>query len=139
MCEFSILGRKYIPLGWSPSQLRSYSLWYMNEAYKTSSGRRITREIVLSFLGNFDEIENPAKRAARIGQSFSASWTFEASKIKAIEQEDIYSEKNFNFTDGIGKISKDLINSISLKLGLRDLSVLQIRYLGVKGILVLDE
>lgn len=30
MLEFTILGRKYIPQGWSPSQLRSYSLWYIN-------------------------------------------------------------------------------------------------------------
>ena len=49
------------------------------------------------------------------------------------------SENNFNFTDGIGKMSKDLVESISLKLGLSELSVIQIRYLGVKGILVLDE
>lgn len=48
------------------------------------------------------------------------------------------SENNFNFTDGIGKISKDLLESISLKLGLTELTVIQIRYLGVKGILVLD-
>lgn len=27
----SMLDRNYIPLGWSPSQLRSYSLWYMHE------------------------------------------------------------------------------------------------------------
>jgi RNA-dependent RNA polymerase len=49
------------------------------------------------------------------------------------------SENSFNFTDGIGKISRDLIESISLKLGLTELSVIQIRYLGAKGIMVLDE
>lgn len=31
MSEFTILNRKYIPLGWSPSQLRAYSLWYIHE------------------------------------------------------------------------------------------------------------
>jgi RNA-dependent RNA polymerase len=90
-------------------------------------------------LGSFDEIENPAKRAARIGQSFSASWTFDASKIKYKEEADILTENGYNFTDGIGKISKDLVNSISLELKLTELSVIQIRYLGAKGILVLDE
>ena len=90
-------------------------------------------------MGNFSEIENPAKRAARIGQSFSASWTYDGSKIKTKEEPDIMSENNFNFTDGIGKISRDLVESISLKLGLTELSVIQIRYLGAKGILVLDE
>lgn len=90
-------------------------------------------------MGSFDEIENPAKRAARIGQSFSASWTYDASKIKYKEENDIKSENGFLFTDGIGKISKDLINSISLRLGLSSLSVIQVRYLGAKGILVVDD
>ena len=31
MDKISILGREYIPLGWSPSQLRSFSLWYFHE------------------------------------------------------------------------------------------------------------
>lgn len=42
------------------------------------------------------------------------------------------------FTDGIGKISADLIERISLKLSIKDLSILQIRYKGAKGILVKD-
>lgn len=42
------------------------------------------------------------------------------------------------FTDGIGKISADLVERMSLKLSIRDLSVLQIRYKGAKGILVKD-
>jgi RNA-dependent RNA polymerase len=42
------------------------------------------------------------------------------------------------FTDGIGKISSDLMERISLKLSIRDLSILQIRYKGAKGLLVLD-
>jgi hypothetical protein len=73
MQEIAVLDRKYIPLGWSPSQLRSYSLWYMHEV---NVNRALIREQVLSFLGSFDHIDNPAKRAARIGQAFSSSWTF---------------------------------------------------------------
>ena len=42
------------------------------------------------------------------------------------------------FTDGIGKISQDLIEKISLKLAIRDLTILQIRYKGAKGLLVMD-
>ena len=30
MQKMIVLNRKYIPLGWSPSQLRAYSLWYIN-------------------------------------------------------------------------------------------------------------
>lgn len=31
MNHINILDRKYVPLGWSPSQLRSSSLWYFHE------------------------------------------------------------------------------------------------------------
>jgi len=74
MTSITILSREYIPLGWSPSQLRSYSLWYMHE-YNNKT-ERLRREQVLSFLGDFSKIDNPAKKAARIGQAFSASWTY---------------------------------------------------------------
>lgn len=42
------------------------------------------------------------------------------------------------FTDGIGKISCDMMEKISLKLSIRDLSIIQIRYKGAKGLLVMD-
>ncbi len=42
------------------------------------------------------------------------------------------------FTDGIGKISEDLLDKISLRLRIPDLSVIQIRYKGAKGLLALD-
>ena len=74
MKRINRVDREYIPLGWSPSQLRSYSLWYIHEY--SISGQRLKREQVLSFLGVFDKIANPAKKAARIGQAFSASWTY---------------------------------------------------------------
>ena len=48
------------------------------------------------------------------------------------------SPKNYMYTDGIGKISRDLIEKIALKLSIRDLSILQIRYKGSKGLLVMD-
>ena len=35
MRKIPILERQYIPLGWSPSQLRSYSLWYIHEVPNT--------------------------------------------------------------------------------------------------------
>jgi hypothetical protein len=38
--------------------------------------------MIISFLGDFDSIDIPAKKAARIGQSFSASWTFDGTPIK---------------------------------------------------------
>ena len=46
--------------------------------------------------------------------------------------------KGYMFTDGIGKISEDLLERLSLKLQIKNLSVIQIRYKGAKGIFVLD-
>ena len=108
MRDIPVLDRKYIPLGWSPSQLRSYSLWYIHEVHVD---RALIRQQVLSFLGNFDNIDNPAKRAARIGQAFSSSWTFQCKpgEIQELILDDDYSPKGYMYTDGIGKFSEDLL------------------------------
>lgn len=47
---FKILNRRYIPLGWSPSQLRSFSLWYVHEI---DTDNRLKRSQILDFLGEF--------------------------------------------------------------------------------------
>ena len=109
MQNIPIIDRNFIPLGWSPSQLRSYSLWYINEFHRKDE--RLSREQVLSFLGNFHKIGNPAKKAARIGQAFSASWTYlcKPNEIKEEVIPDEMSPKNYMYTDGIGKVSRDLI------------------------------
>ena len=143
MNKVMIIQREYIPIGWSPSQLRSYSLWYIHQyKKKTREGDEILdREQVLSFLGNFDKIKNPAKKAARIGQAFSASWTYlcKDGEIKESQIDDDRSTKGYLYTDGIGKISADLLERISLRLKIRDLSIVQVRYKGAKGILVLEK
>ena len=43
------------------------------------------------------------------------------------------------FTDGVGRAAKNIFLSISLQLGIKELSVIQIRYRGCKGLLVLDD
>lgn len=136
--EIIIFNRGYDPLGWSPSQLRSFSLWYFHPIHGREQLPKLQRRLILEFLGDFSQIENPAKKAARIGQSFSSSWTYTAGNIKLKKIDDIYSSERVNFTDGIGKISKDLLEKVSLKLNIRDLTVIQVRYLGAKGLLVLD-
>ena len=42
------------------------------------------------------------------------------------------------YTDGIGKISQDLIDDIALKLKVKSLGVIQVRYKGAKGLLAVD-
>lgn len=78
---FKVVNRSFIPLGWSPSQLRGFSLWYINQ-YKRGQ-EILQRSQVLNFLGEFGEISPPAKMAARIGQAFSSSWYV---KIKGFEK-----------------------------------------------------
>lgn len=96
MKEIIIFGRAYDPLGWSPSQLRSFSLWYFHRVggrnYEKKPLDKLERREILQFLGEFNNIDNPAKKAARIGQSFSSSWTYVASNIKHTVIRDTYSE-----------------------------------------------
>ena len=63
-----IFDMKYIVLGWSASQLRASSCWLYAETPDLRTKDHIIRD-----LGNFDKITIPAKKAARIGQSFSQS------------------------------------------------------------------
>jgi hypothetical protein len=69
--EIDIEDWKFIPLGWSPSQLRKFSLWYVHEHGD------LTRNRIINFLGDFNTIKPFAKMAARIGQAFSSSWCYE--------------------------------------------------------------
>lgn len=83
MDNIQILNETYIPLGWSQSQLREGILWYTLESKYIKT---VSRQHILNFLGDFDEekylhLKNPALKAARIGQNFGASWSFDASNI----------------------------------------------------------
>lgn len=80
--EIIIEGERFIPLGWSPSQLRKFSLWYVHE-YAPSE---LKRSQILNFLGDFCKIEPFAKMAARIGQAFSSSWCYEFDTKPIIER-----------------------------------------------------
>ncbi len=66
----------------------------------------MTQETILSFLGDFGNIKIAAKKAARIGQAFSSSFSFDASNLSYKIIKDEISNKKFLFTDGIGMISR---------------------------------
>lgn len=54
-------------------------------------------------MGEFDHIKNPAKKAARIGQSFSSAITYKfLTKITNIIENDVISPSGKLYTDGIG-------------------------------------
>lgn len=94
-------------------------------------------------MGDFDDkkLYNPALKAARIGQNFGSSWSFDASQIKFIEEDDIFvlNNKDKNFSDGIGCISEYNMLKFRDGLGLESLAAVQVRYKGVKGVLSLNK
>jgi hypothetical protein len=111
--NLDLLGKKYVPLGWSGSQLRASSLWYVSEIPKPEGDlNRMTQESILNFLGDFSKISIPAKKAARIGQAFSSSYHYNSQDVIEVIVEDDISPKRYLFTDGIGMVSRELFENI---------------------------
>jgi phosphoribosylaminoimidazole-succinocarboxamide synthase len=62
-------------------------------------------------LGKFDHIKNAALKAARIGQNMSTGKSLDLSNVKVEYGKDEGTGK-YLYTDGIGKISPDLVKKI---------------------------
>ncbi|MCJ1312216.1 hypothetical protein MMC25_005890 [Agyrium rufum] len=135
----SVAGRSYGFLGYSHSSLRSQTCWFM--APFVHNGSLLLARALIAKLGDFTNIRSPARAAARVGQAFSDTHsaipipkgTFR--KIRDVER------NGRTFSDGVGTISRDLIEKIweqykpdaSLKA-----TIYQIRYAGAKGMISLD-
>lgn len=156
--EVTLNGRRFEFLGWSPSQLRKFSMWYIHQ----SKPLNLQKDQVLNFLGIFDrdatinyrlmnedgrseerdftikKLTNPAKKAARVGQCFSASKLFRLNKVNVFWGNDLKDANGKMFSDGIGMISADLALAIEEQLDLSDVCALQVRYQGAKGLLMVD-
>ncbi|CAH9092264.1 unnamed protein product [Cuscuta europaea] len=126
-------------LAFSSSQLRESSVWMF------ASRVGLTAADIREWMGNFKKIKNVAKYAARLGQSFGSSR--EASSIHRNEIEivpDIIKitkeGTEYNFSDGIGKISADFAEKVTIECGLEKFapSAFQIRYGGFKGVIAVD-
>ena len=138
--NFTILDRRYEFMAFSASQLRGSACWMFATIEDHINAEQIVKE-----LGTFDD-KIPAKRAARIGQSFSASFPIVLKdmnpSIKEIEDIKVKNgdstDKSAEFSDGIGKISKDLMDVITSDRKLLGVSAIQIRFGGAKGVLAKD-
>ncbi|XP_043696161.1 probable RNA-dependent RNA polymerase 1 [Telopea speciosissima] len=131
-----VIGEKRFDfLAFSSSQLRDNSVWMFA---KTDDG--ITAAEIRKWMGDFHEIRNVAKYAARLGQSFSSST--ETLNVHRFEVEIIHDikQRKYNFSDGIGKISADFARRVAKKCGLKSStpSAFQIRYGGFKGVVAVD-
>lgn len=139
--ELKILKKGYKFLAFSSSQLRNNSLWMFSETPD------LTVESIHKKIGDLGDIKNPAKYAARLGQLLSASLPalkIDLTKIKVEVHDDVTvkdekGEIKYTFSDGIGKISTNLIDQIKINLKIKGVvSAIQIRYGEMKGVLVGD-
>ncbi|KAK8567431.1 hypothetical protein V6N13_105398 [Hibiscus sabdariffa] len=125
-------------LAFSSSQLRENSAWMF------ASRKGLTAADIRSWMGDFSEIRNVAKYAARLGQSFSSSTeTLSVAKDEINRIPDIEIVKGGNkyvFSDGIGKISAKFAKKVAAKCHLNGHtpSAFQIRIGGFKGVVAVD-
>ncbi|KAF8969863.1 RNA dependent RNA polymerase-domain-containing protein [Flammula alnicola] len=118
---FDLAGRRFEFLAYSSSALREHAVWFMNPFYHPEKGRVIDAGLIRDSLGDLRDSE----------------WE---------EQPDL-GDKPYEFTDGVGTISKTLGDRIWKKLcetkrnpvNAIQPSAYQIRFLGYKGVVVVDE
>ncbi|KAG0628256.1 hypothetical protein M758_1G013200 [Ceratodon purpureus] len=139
-----LAGKKYEFLAFSSSQLREQSFWMF------ASNDDITAHGIRAWMGDFLDIRNVALCAARMGQCFSTSTATlevhrdEVEDIPDVVRVDPETDIEYNFSDGIGKISKELADKVTRKCGFRRMGVgltpsaFQIRYGGFKGVVAVD-
>ncbi|KAK4261811.1 hypothetical protein QN277_004760 [Acacia crassicarpa] len=130
--------KKFEFLAFSSSQLRENSLWMFAPTYDHNAAA------IRDWMGNFRNIRNVAKYAARLGQSFGSSTeTLSVSQDETEMIPDVVIKTggiDYNFSDGIGKISATFAKKVSKKCGHKSFtpSAFQIRYGGYKGVVAVD-
>ncbi|KAG9444507.1 hypothetical protein H6P81_015847 [Aristolochia fimbriata] len=138
-----VIGNKRFEfLAFSSSQLRENSLWMF------ASRSELSAADIRKWMGDFREIRNVAKYAARLGQSFSSSkeiLSVERHEIEIIPDVEMeipgsIQRRKYTFSDGIGKISSELAKKVASKCDLKRSapSAFQIRYGGYKGVVAVD-
>lgn len=128
---------RYNFYGHSNSQLKSRACFLFADTKE-----EIDR--MIEGLGDFTKMNTVAKKSKRIGLLFSVART--AIVLNPSRCQDIpdIETKDFIFTDGCGLISPQLAQDLARRIGIkfRNLrytpSVIQIRYRGYKGVLMLD-
>ncbi|XP_077236012.1 putative RNA-dependent RNA polymerase 1 [Tasmannia lanceolata] len=130
--------RKFDFLAFSSSQLRENSAWMF------APREGITAADIRKWMGDFSEIRNVAKYAARLGQSFGSSketLNVHRNEMETIPDVEInVNGNNYVFSDGIGKISADFARRIAIECDFKNStpSAFQIRYGGYKGVVAVD-
>lgn len=103
---------------------------------------RLTAQDIRTWMAELGHINEVGKWAARLGQSFSTTRAINGTTVKVVTAEDI--ERNgYKFTDGVGKISLFLAQTVALEFSLPNAtedppSLFQFRLGGCKGVLAVD-
>lgn len=123
-------GRLYEFLGFSHSSLRAQTCWFLAPFFENDM--RIDADFIISKLGDFSHIQNPAKCAARIGQAFtetSSSIPIDPTIVRIVGD---ITRNDRVFSDGVGTCSPKVLEILqgAQKSYHRPATVFQIRYLG---------
>jgi len=138
-----IAGRSFEFLAYSGSSLREHAVWFVSPFHDPVEGD-VNAESIRARLGDFsDLLRKPSRYAARLAQAFTS--TDPGVKIRPgqwEEQPDLGSH-----TDGVGTISQELADMIweekcrasgNLRENRVKPSAYQFRFLGYKGVVVVD-
>ncbi|KAI0373002.1 RdRP-domain-containing protein [Pilatotrama ljubarskyi] len=144
---FDLGGRHYEFLAYSSSALREHAVWFMNPFEHPTQGY-MTAQRIRDSLGDFSNvIRYPSKYAARLAQAFTATDPSVSITRDQWEEMNDLGEEPYLFTDGVGTISQELGDMIwealcTAKESLRRVQITpdayQIRFLGYKGVVVVD-
>ncbi|XP_065174448.1 uncharacterized protein LOC135804495 [Sycon ciliatum] len=139
-----VAGRHYEFLAMSNSQLRENSCWFFSS--ETEARRpSVTAADIRNWMGDFSNIKNVAKYAARMGQCFSCTSTSGKLTVDGSEFKEVRDVKTrdgkYTFSDGIGMISPSFAKEAALvvpnlKGGVP--SAFQIRFAGYKGMVAVN-
>ncbi|KAM7485811.1 hypothetical protein LguiA_001820 [Lonicera macranthoides] len=129
--------KKFDFLAFSSSQLRDNSAWMF------ASRPGLNAADIRTWMGDFHQIKNVAKYAARLGQSFGSSTeslSVLRHEVEIIPDVTVTTDgTEYIFSDGIGKISADFAKRVAKKCRFKTTpSAFQIRYGGYKGVVAMD-
>ncbi|EED13834.1 RNA-directed RNA polymerase (Sad-1), putative [Talaromyces stipitatus ATCC 10500] len=133
-----VLGdRKYEFLAFGNSQFREHG------AYFFASDAHVTASNIRAWMGEFSDIKNVAKYAARLGQCFSTTRAINTCRVELKRIPDV-ERGPYTFSDGVGRISRFLAQMTQQELNIRTAdqeppSAYQFRLGGCKGMLVLSD
>nr|CRZ22694.1 BMA-RRF-3, isoform a [Brugia malayi] len=145
-----IASRHYQFLAWSNSQMRDGGCYMYSDAIVNDEvhGEVVCNvEDIRRWMGDFTASKTVPKLMSRMGQCFTqAQPTIKLKKDDWKVEDDIMggivhpeTGEVFNFSDGVGRISKKYADRIAKTLGLYPTpSCYQVRFKGFKGVLCID-